>query len=221
MAFSVVTGANRGIGLALTALLQKKGHAVLAACRNSSPELDALGVEVASGVDVSDDEGIARLHAAVGERTVDVLINNAGILVWGDSLTSLDVEGIRRQFEVNALAPLRVTQALRPSLRKGSKVAFITSRMGSIADNSSGGAYGYRMSKAALNMAGKSLAEDLKPHGIAVAILHPGMVKTEMTRGHGQVEPKDAAAGLLARIDALSIANTGGFWHQNGEALPW
>jgi NAD(P)-dependent dehydrogenase (short-subunit alcohol dehydrogenase family) len=221
MAFSVVTGANRGIGLALTALLRKKGHAVLAACRNSSPELEDLGVEVASGVDVSDDEGIARLRAAVGERTVDLLINNAGILVWGDSLGSLDVEGIRRQFEVNALAPLRVTQALRPSLRKGSKVAFITSRMGSIADNSSGGAYGYRMSKAALNMAGKSLAEDLKGEGIAVAILHPGMVKTDMIRGHGQVEPADAAAGLLARIEALTVATTGGFWHQNGESLPW
>jgi NAD(P)-dependent dehydrogenase (short-subunit alcohol dehydrogenase family) len=221
MAFSVVTGANRGIGLALTALLREKGHSVLAACRNSSPELDALGAQIASGVDVSDDEGIARLRAAVGERTVDLLINNAGILVWGDSLGSLDVEGIRRQFEVNALAPLRVTQALRPSLRKGSKVAFITSRMGSIADNSSGGAYGYRMSKAALNMAGKSLAEDLKGEGIAVAILHPGMVKTDMIRGHGQVEPADAAAGLLARIEALTVATTGGFWHQNGESLPW
>jgi NAD(P)-dependent dehydrogenase (short-subunit alcohol dehydrogenase family) len=221
MAFSVVTGANRGIGLALTAALRKKGHTVLAACRNSSQELDALGVEVASGVDVSDDEGIARLHAAVGERAVDLLINNAGILVWGDTLGSLDVEGIRRQFEVNALAPLRVTQALRPSLRKGSKVAFITSRMGSIADNSSGGAYGYRMSKAALNMAGKSLAEDLKSDGIAVAILHPGMVKTDMIRGHGQVEPADAAAGLLSRIEALTLATTGGFWNQNGESLPW
>ena len=221
MPFSVVTGANRGIGLALTALLREKGHSVLAACRNSSPELDALGAQIASGVDVSDDEGIARLRAAVGERTIDLLINNAGILVWGDSLGSLDVEGIRRQFEVNALAPLRVTLALRSSLRKGSKVAFITSRMGSIADNSSGGAYGYRMSKAALNMAGKSLAEDLKGEGIAVAILHPGMVKTDMIRGHGQVEPADAAAGLLARIEALTVATTGGFWHQNGESLPW
>ena len=221
MAFSVVTGCNRGIGLALSALLKKKGYAVLAACRNSSPELEALGVEVASGVDVSDDEGIARLKAAVGDRTIDLLINNAGILVWGDSLGSLDVEGIRRQFEVNALGPLRVTQLLRPALRKGSKVALITSRMGSIGDNTSGGAYGYRMSKAALNMAGKSLAEDLKKDGIAVAILHPGMVKTDMVRGHGQVEPEAAAAGLLARIDALTIDTTGGFWHQNGESLPW
>lgn len=221
MPFSVVTGANRGIGLALTALLKKRGHSVLAACRNSSPELEALGVEVATGVDVGDDEGIARLKAAVGERTIDLLINNAGILVWGDNLGSLDVDGIRRQFEVNALGPLRVTVSLRPALRKGSKVALITSRMGSIGDNSSGGAYGYRMSKAALNMAGKSLAEDLKNDGIAVAILHPGMVKTDMVRGHGQVEPQDAAAGLLARIDALTVQNTGGFWHQNGESLPW
>ncbi|HVW27220.1 MAG TPA: SDR family oxidoreductase [Polyangiaceae bacterium] len=221
MAFAVVTGANRGIGLALTALLKKRGNAVLAACRNSSPELDSLGVEVTSGVDVADDEGIARLKAAVGDRTVDLLINNAGILVWGDNLGSLDVDGIRRQFEVNALGPLRVTQSLRGALRKGSKVAFITSRMGSIGDNSSGGAYGYRMSKAALNMAAKSLAEDLKNDGIAVATLHPGMVKTDMVRGHGQVEPEDAAAGLLARIDALTLQNTGGFWHQNGEVLPW
>jgi NAD(P)-dependent dehydrogenase (short-subunit alcohol dehydrogenase family) len=221
MPFSVVTGANRGLGLALTALLKKKGHSVLAACRNSSPELDALGVEVVTRVDVGDDEGIAALKAAVGDRTIDLLVNNAGILVWGDNLGSLDVDGIRRQFEVNALGPLRVTASLRPALRKGSKVALITSRMGSIGDNSSGGAYGYRMSKAALNMAGKSLAEDLKNDGIAVAILHPGMVKTDMVRGHGQVEPQDAAAGLLARIDALTVQNTGGFWHQNGESLPW
>ena len=221
MAFAVVTGANRGIGLALTSLLKKKGYSVLAACRNSSPELDGLGVEVTSGVDVADDEGIARLKAAVGERPIDLLVNNAGILVWGDNLGSLDVDGIRRQFEVNALGPLRVTQTLRGALRKGSKVAFITSRMGSIGDNSSGGAYGYRMSKAALNMAAKSLAEDLKNDGIAVAVLHPGMVKTDMVRGHGQVEPADAAAGLLARVDALSVQSTGGFWHQNGEVLPW
>src|ERR1044071_7613599 len=175
MPLSVVTGANRGIGLALASLLVKRGDAVVAVCRTSSPELDALGAEVLHGVDVKDDEGLARLHAAIGERKIDLLINNAGILIWGDSLQNLDADGIREQFEVNALAPLRVTAILRPSLRKGGKVALITSRMGSIADNSSGGAYGYRMSKAALNMAGKSLSEDLKPDGIAVAILHPGM----------------------------------------------
>jgi NAD(P)-dependent dehydrogenase (short-subunit alcohol dehydrogenase family) len=221
MPFSVVTGANRGIGLALVALLKKQGHSVLAACRSSSAELGDLGVEVVEGVDVADDEGIARLVAAVGDRPVDLLVNNAGILVWEERGEKLDVDGIRKQFEVNGLAPLRVTWALRGRLGKGSKVALITSRMGSIDDNTSGGAYGYRMSKAALNMAGKSLAVDLKPAGVAVAILHPGMVKTDMIRGHGQVEPADAAKGLLARIDAVNLETSGGFWHANGERLPW
>ena len=105
--------------------------------------------------------------------------------------------------------------------RKGAKVALVTSRMGSIDDNSSGGAYGYRMSKAALNMAGKSLAVDLRARGVAVAILHPGMVKTDMIGGNGQVEPADAAKGLLARIDDLTLATSGAFWHMNGERLPW
>ena len=221
MPIAVVTGANRGIGLALTLLLRQRGYTVLAACRRSSPALDACGAEVIDGVDVSDADGIATLVRAVGDRTVDLLVNNAGILAWDERAGALDVDAIRRQFEVNALAPLRVTMALRPALKRGSKVALITSRMGSIEDNTSGGAYGYRMSKAALNMAGKSLAHDLEADGIAVAILHPGMVKTDMIRGHGQVEPADAAKGLVARIDALTLETTGSFWHQNGEALPW
>jgi NAD(P)-dependent dehydrogenase (short-subunit alcohol dehydrogenase family) len=221
MALSVVTGANRGIGLALCAELAKRGHHVVAACRSSSPELAKLGVEVVEGVDVATDAGIAALVKAVGDRSIDLLVNNAGILVWGDQLGALNVEGIRKQFEVNALAPLRLTDALHDRLPKGAKVALITSRMGSIDDNTSGSRYGYRMSKAALNMAGKSLAVDLKPRGVAVAILHPGMVKTDMIGGNGQVEPADAAKGLLARIDDLTLATSGGFWHMNGERLPW
>ena len=222
MTLSVVTGANRGIGLALAAALKQRGHTVVAACRASTPELAKLGVEVVEGVDVATDAGIAALVAAVGTRSIDLLVNNAGILVWGDRLGELNVEGIRKQFEVNALAPLRVTDALRERLGQGAKVALVTSRMGSIDDNSSGGAYGYRMSKAALNMAGKSLALDLRGRGVAVAILHPGMVKTDMVGGHGgQVEPADAARDLLARVDALTLETTGGFWHANGQRLPW
>src|SRR5579883_2536816 len=221
MTLSIVTGANRGIGLALCAELANRGHHVIAACRKSSPELAKLGVEVVAGVDVATDAGIAALVQAVGDRSIDLLVNNAGILVWGDQLGALNVEGIRKQFEVNALAPLRLTDALRDRLHEGSKVALITSRMGSIDDNTSGSRYGYRMSKAALNMAGKSLAVDLKPRGVAVAILHPGMVKTDMIGGNGQVEPADAAKGLLARIDELTLATSGGFWHMNGERLPW
>ncbi len=221
MTFSVVTGANRGIGLALAAALKSRGGTVLAACRSSSKELDALGVEVVSGVDVATDKGLAALVAAVGTRQIDLLINNAGIMIWGDRLSELSVEGIRKQFEVNALAPLRVTDALRERLVTGGKVGLVTSRMGSIDDNTSGGAYGYRMSKAALNMAGKSLAIDLKDRGVAVALLHPGMVKTDMAGDHGQVEPADAANGLLARIDEVTIETSGGFWHANGSRLPW
>jgi NAD(P)-dependent dehydrogenase (short-subunit alcohol dehydrogenase family) len=194
---------------------------VLATCRKSSPELKALGVEIAEGVDVATPAGVTALVGAVGERSIDLLINNAGILVWGEKLGALDVDGIRKQFEVNALAPLLVTDALRGRLGRGAKVALITSRMGSIDDNGSGGSYGYRMSKAALNMVGKSLAVDLKEAGIAVAILHPGMVSTDMLGGHGQIEPADAAKSLLTRIDELSLDTTGSFWHANGSPLPW
>lgn len=221
MDICVVTGANRGIGLALVEALRARGAHVVAACRTSSKELSATGAEVVTEVDVATDAGAARLAAAVGQRKVALLINNAGILGRSDRLGAIDWDGLRRQFEVNALGPLRCTNALRANLHRGAKVAMITSRMGSIDDNTSGGVYGYRASKAALNMLGKSLAVDLKPQGVAVALLHPGMVKTEMVGPGGQVEPEVAAAGLLARIDALTLENSGGFWHANGSALPW
>jgi NAD(P)-dependent dehydrogenase (short-subunit alcohol dehydrogenase family) len=221
MTLSIVTGSNRGIGLALVTLLRQRGDDVIAACRKSSKELEALGAEVVSGVDVTKPEGIDALVAAVGTRKVDLLINNAGILRSSGSLPELDARSIRDQLEVNALGPLLLTSALLPSLESGSKVALITSRMGSIDDNGSGGSYGYRMSKAALNMAGKSMAVDLRARGVAVAILHPGMVRTEMIGNHGQVEPIDAGRGLLARITALTLETSGGFWHANGERLPW
>jgi NAD(P)-dependent dehydrogenase (short-subunit alcohol dehydrogenase family) len=221
MAQAIVTGANRGIGLALVELLRRREMSVLAVCRQASPELERLGAEVVSGVDVTDDTGIQKLVAAVGQRSIDLLINNAGIMVWPESLEKLDAESVRKQFEVNALGPLRVTAALCGRLAPGAKIGLVTSRMGSIEDNGSGGAYGYRMSKAALNMAGKSLATDLRPAGVAVAILHPGMVKTDMARGYGQVEPLDAARGLLARLDELTLETSGSFWHANGDRLPW
>jgi len=221
MAQAIVTGANKGIGLALVELLRQREVNVLATCRKSSTALERTGAEVAAGIEVTDDAGIAKLVAAVGTRSIDLLINNAGIMVWPETLAELDPSAVRRQFEVNALAPLRITAALRARLGKGAKVGLVTSRMGSIDDNGSGGAYGYRMSKAALNMAGKSLSVDLKPAGVSVAILHPGMVKTEMTGDHGQVEPLDAARGLLARLDELTLETSGGFWHANGQRLPW
>jgi NAD(P)-dependent dehydrogenase (short-subunit alcohol dehydrogenase family) len=220
MATALITGANRGIGFSFAKLLKKRGDTVIAACRRATPELTALGVEVLEGVDVTSDKSLNIMADKLKGRSLDILINNAGLLA-SESLTELDFASIQRQMEVNAYGPLRVTHKLSALLGRGSKVALITSRMGSIADNTSGGMYGYRMSKAALNAAGKSLAHDLAPRGVAVAILHPGYVKTEMTSNHGNVEPDDAAAALLERIDALNLDTTGTFWHANGTILPW
>lgn len=217
---TLVTGGNRGIGLELCKQLAARGDTVIAVCRKSSPELDALGVRVEADIDVSDAASGAELAKRLSGATLDVLINNAGILEM-DRLDGLKFDGIERQLEVNAVAPLRVSTALLPLMREGGKIAIVTSRMGSIADNGSGGFYGYRMSKAAVNAAGVSLAHDVRGKGIAVALLHPGMVATDMT-GRNGIPPTDAARGLLARIDALTLETTGRFWHAGtGEVLPW
>lgn len=220
----LITGANRGIGLALCRLFKGRGDTVIAVCRNTSPELAALGVEIVDGIDGRSDEAVAQLGRRVADRRLDILVLNAGILGddgIGKFDPALDLDSVREQFEVNALAPLRVARQLVPALANGAKIALMTSRMGSIADNGSGGSYGYRMSKAALNAMGMSLARDLKSRGIAVAILHPGYVRTDMTGGSGNVDPADAARMLIERIDGLNLENTGTFWHANGEQLPW
>lgn len=221
MATYLITGANRGIGTEYCRQLKARGDTVIAACRSTSSDLDALGVRTITGVDITSDDAIAGLVEQLDGLPIDGLIHNAGILER-TSLEDLDLESLRRQFEVNALGPLRLSRALLNQLPPGSKLILMTSRMGSIADNSSGGAYGYRMSKVALCMAGKSLAIDLKPRGIAVALLHPGLVSTRMTGFSGQgISPAQAVQGLLERIDALSLETSGTFWHANGEVLPW
>jgi NAD(P)-dependent dehydrogenase (short-subunit alcohol dehydrogenase family) len=216
----LVVGANRGIGLALCKRFKAQGREVIAACRRSSPALDALGARVELGVDVTDDAGVAGLAGRLEGVTLDEMVCNAGIL-HEDALEDVDLDDVRRQIEVNALGPLRAVKALRGRIRRGGKLALITSRMGSIGDNGSGGYYGYRMSKAALNAAGMSMARDLRGAGVAVAILHPGYVRTDMTEGSGSVDPDDAAKQLVDRIDALTLETTGTFWHANGQVLPW
>ncbi len=221
MATYLITGANRGIGYEYCRQLQQRGDRVIAVCRQPSNELKDLGITVETDIDITQDDSVAELVQRLQGTTLDVLINNAGILERV-TLNDLDFESIRRQFEVNAIGPLRLTAALLPHLDDGSKVAIMTSRMGSIADNTSGGSYGYRMSKVALSMAGKSLAHDLSPKGIAVAILHPGLVQTRMTGfTKSGITPAEAVKGLLARIDALTLENSGTFWHSNGKVLPW
>ena len=215
----VITGANRGIGLELCRQLAGRGDEVVAVCRSASAELGDLAISVEAGIDVADGDSVAELARRLEGSTVDTLVNNAGILERV-SLDDLDFESILRQFEVNALGVLRVTSALRGLLDRGSKVAIVTSLMGSMSDNGSGGSYGYRMSKAAVNAAGVSLAHDLKRDGIAVALLHPGMVRTAMT-SHRGVPVEESARGLIDRIDALTLENSGTFWHADGRELPW
>ena len=223
MANVLITGANRGIGLELAKLYAARGDSVTGVCRETCDELEDIADQVISGIDLTQSGAI---DAVVGiteqllEGQLDILINNAGVFT-NETLNDMDIERIREQLEINALVPLELTVALLPLMGSGSKIANITSRMGSIGDNSSGAYYGYRASKAALNAFGKSLAIDLRPHGIAVAQLHPGFVQTRMVGFNGDITPQQAAAGIAARIDELNLENSGSFWHSNGQALPW
>ncbi len=220
MKTALITGANRGIGLALVQEYLAQGWRVIGVCRTSSPELDATEAQVFAGVDVTSAAAIGNLVAKLQSVKIDLLINNAGILRH-EHLGEIEYESVTQQFLVNAQAPLQVAEALLGNLADHAKIAFITSRMGSIADNTSGGYYGYRMSKAALNAAAKSLSLDLKPRGIAVAILHPGYVQTAMVNFGGDISATESAKRLSKRIEELDLRNTGGFWHSNGDSLPW
>lgn len=223
MANVLITGANRGIGLELARAFTERGDTVIAVCRESSEELDALADQIISGIDVTNQESVSGLQTILAELLdgpLDILINNAGIFL-NETLDQMDFDQILQQFEVNAVAPLRVIHALLPLMQEGGKIANITSRMGSMADNGSGKYYGYRASKAALNAFGKSLALDLRKRGIAVAQLHPGFVQTRMVNFAGDITPAEAATGLVARIDELNMNNSGSFWHSNGQQLPW
>jgi NAD(P)-dependent dehydrogenase (short-subunit alcohol dehydrogenase family) len=220
---ALITGANRGIGLEFCRQLTARGDQVIAVVRKSSPELEELGCRVVSGCDVTRVEDLAKLSVDLGGLRLDLVINNAGILS-NQVLGNIDERAIGQimdQFRVNALAPVLLAQALRANMARGSRFAIISSRMGSIADNTSGGSYGYRMSKAAANAAGVSLARDLEEDGVTVLILHPGYVRTDMTGNSGLVDADESVRGLIARIDELGLKDSGSFHHANGEILPW
>ena len=223
MSTILITGANRGIGLALAKRYTSRGDDVIGVCREDSDELAATGARVEAGVDVTDGPAFAELAKRLGDARIDVLVCNAGILSK-ESFGDIDEDGferMRKQFEVNSLGPLRTVQALSTHMAKSAKVGIVTSRMGSVSDNDSGGYYGYRASKAAVNAIGKSLALDLKDRGIAVMLLHPGYVQTEMVGGGGDISPDAAAAQLVKRLDELTLAQTGSFRHAKGDQLPW
>lgn len=220
MATVVITGANRGMGLEFVKQYLAKGHKVIALCRNTSDELSQTSAKVIDKVDVGSPECLEKILPVLSDLKIDLLINNAGVLA-NETLEHMSVTTLEYQFRVNAIGPLMVTQMLRKQLVKGAKVALITSRMGSVTDNTSGGRYGYRMSKAALNIAGVSLAHDLKEQEVAVALLHPGYVQTEMVNNSGDISAAVAVERLIRRIEELNLENTGTFWHSNGEVLPW
>ena len=219
----LITGANRGIGFELTRQLIARGDTVTAIVRHRSAALDTLGCQVIDGVDLTDSTSRQYAKTQLAGQPFDALFNVAGLLT-DESLGAFDdaaAERIRTQFEINAVVPLQLSALFGDQLASPGKLIMLTSRMGSIADNSSGGRYGYRMSKAALNAAAKSLAIDLRERGIAVGVFHPGWVQTDMTGHSGHLTAAESARLLLARYDELTLETSGVFVHANGEELPW
>jgi NAD(P)-dependent dehydrogenase (short-subunit alcohol dehydrogenase family) len=220
----LITGANRGIGLEMVRQLAARGDTAIATARKpeEAGALRELGVKVLA-VDVADAASVRGMREQLGDTAIDVLVNNAGVGGPGRVLADLDLEAVRRTIDVNTLGPMRVTQALLPNLRagQGKKVAHITSLMGSIADNGSGGAYGYRASKAALNMFNKSLSLELGPAGFVCVVLNPGWVQTDMGGQHAPTPVADSVRGLLRVIDGLVPADNGTFINHDARRLPW
>ena len=226
----VVTGANRGIGLEFVRQLLARGDSVEAGAREPADAraLQALGKGPAAtlGVhplDLADDASVRAFAAALGDRPVDLLINNAGVLGKMQPLEELDLDDMMRTFRVNAVGTLDVTRALLPHLRRGSgrKVVHVSTGMASISDNTSGGAYGYRMSKAALNIASKSLAVNLRGERIVSVVMNPGWVQTDMGGGGAPTPVEDSVRGMLRVIDALTLEQSGSFLDYRGGTLGW
>jgi NAD(P)-dependent dehydrogenase (short-subunit alcohol dehydrogenase family) len=216
----VITGGNKGIGLALVKQYLAKGDRVSVICRQPSAELADLEATLYSGVELSDPQKIKDVAAKFAKNSIDLLINNAGIFC-NETLNNFNEDTILKQFQVNSVAPLLLSQQLLGAIKDGGKIAMITSRMGSITDNDSGSYYGYRMAKAALNAGSVSLANDIAPRNISVGIYHPGYVQTEMVGFGGDISPDEAASRLTGLIGELGAANSGKFYHSNGTELPW
>jgi NAD(P)-dependent dehydrogenase (short-subunit alcohol dehydrogenase family) len=230
MTLFVVTGANRGIGLALVRALAARGDTVVAGARRPEEAHDLAALAEASAgrieilpLDVTDAGSVAAFAAALGDRAVDVLVNNAGIIGPArQSTLDMDFDGWLATFAVNTLGPLRVAQALLPHLRRaaGARILTISSRMGSMAFTKSD-RIAYRSSKAAVNKAMQGLATDLAADGIAVAVAHPGWVTTDMGGRGADIDPDTSARGLVAVIDTLSAGDSPRFVNFDGAAVPW
>lgn len=226
----IVTGTSRGIGLEFVKQLLAQGHDVVATARDpqAAPVLDQL--QQANSrlsllpLDISDESSIAAFAAAASVAPVDVLINNAGIYGPRDAnLGSLRTADWAEVMLVDVIAPMMLTQALLPALRKGKdrRIAFLSSMMGSIADNSSGGSYLYRSAKAGLNQAVKSLSVDLANDQFIVLPLHPGWVQTDMGGPNAMIDTRTSVTGLLQRIQGATAADSGKFLNYDGKTIAW
>lgn len=215
-----ITGANRGIGLGLAQTYAARGDRVIAIVRSVSPEISQIAATIVTTDDVGDPALPGKISDALNGERIDILLNVAGIMLW-EKLGELDRELVLQQFNVNALAPLMLSAGLLDVMAEHGKMVFLTTRLGSLADNTSGSGYGYRMSKAALNMAARSLAVDLKPAGIAIGLIHPGSVKTSLNKLGGEIDIEESVRGIVQRVDELSLETTGSYRHQNGIDLPW
>lgn len=220
----LVTGANRGLGLEFARQYAAASWTVIATARNpaDASELNALGVQVMA-LDVADEESITNLVSELGGTPIDLLINNAGIFPRAGTLAETDFDDVARTYEVNTIGPMRVTRALLPNLRSGEMktVVSITSGLGSITENTGGRFYGYRESKAALNMFTRSLAAELRDDGFTCVVISPGWVQTDMGGPEANLKPEESITGMRAVIAKLTPADTGTYWNYNGETIPW
>ena len=227
-----VTGANRGIGLELVRQLLERGDRVFAACRSPelAPDLNSLQVDYADTLivlplDVTNASAIEHAVTMVKGFTqgLDILFNNAGVGGGREALGQIKEADLMETYRVNAVAPLMIAQAMLPLLERGDRpvIVNVTSRMGSVADNSSGGSYAYRASKAALNILNKSLSIDLTGKGIISIVIHPGWVQTDMGGRAAPLLVRESAEGILRVVDALCWENTGSFLDWQGEVIPW
>jgi len=220
----LITGANRGLGLEFAKQYAAAGWHVIGTARTPSEadELNELDVEVRQ-LDVADPDSIARLSKELGDRPIDVLINNAGIFPRVSTLDEIDFSDVERTYAVNTIGPMRVTRALLPNLERGAtrQIVSITSGLGSIENNTSGRYYGYRESKAALNMFTRTLAVELADEGFTCIVMSPGWVQTDMGGPNANLTPEQSITGMRSVIAKLTPADTGTYWNHDGTKLPW
>ncbi len=229
---TLITGANRGIGLEFVRQYAESGWRVYACCRKPQ-NADALhrlekqydGLISVHALDVSNFDQIDQLAKLLSGVAIDLLINNAGIYAHDYSARSnaVDEQAWIESFRINSIAPLKMVEAFTKNIARSQlkKIANITSKMGSVDDNTSGGHYLYRSSKAALNIVTKSLAIDLAPQGILVSLIHPGWVRTDMGGSNALISVEQSVAGMRKVIEKLTPANSGRFYAYDGQEVPW